>query len=105
MKDRARVVGYWVGSPGNHRRVWEAWIPVGGYQFRKVQTKTRAEARRICWEYNAKLEATPRSTLQALNEIHALLDGKEWTCDTMEEIARVIRSLGYEIREPLDETK
>lgn len=38
--------------------------------------------------------------LEALNEIHTILDGKEWGSDTLEDIAEVIRGTGREIREP-----
>jgi hypothetical protein len=38
--------------------------------------------------------------IEALEDIHQLLDGKEWGSDTLEQIAEVIRETGREIREP-----
>jgi hypothetical protein len=37
---------------------------------------------------------------EALQAIHALMDGKEWSPDTLEAIAVVVRSAGLVIRDP-----
>lgn len=37
-----------------------------------------------------------------LHEIHDLLDGKEWSSNTMSEVADVLRRAGYSVREPSD---
>lgn len=37
---------------------------------------------------------------EALLEVHQVLDGKEWSADTAEEIARILNGVGLEIREP-----
>jgi hypothetical protein len=55
--------------------------------------KTPAEAR-------ADLRRELQRDLDALKDIHQLLDGKEWGSDTLEQIAEVIRETGREIREP-----
>lgn len=38
----------------------------------------------------------------ALLAIHALMDGKEWSADTLQDIARVIADAGLRVREPGD---
>lgn len=38
----------------------------------------------------------------ALDQIHAILDGAEWDCDTTVAVADVVTSTGRTIREPLD---
>lgn len=35
-----------------------------------------------------------------LAEIARVLDGKEWDADTPDEIARIVRAQGFEIRDP-----
>lgn len=35
----------------------------------------------------------------ALDAIAALLDGQEWSPDTLDDIARILRDAGYEIRD------
>lgn len=55
------------------------------------------------WLANEKRKAKAadiKRDLEALNDIHVLLDGKEWGSDTLEQIAEVIRETGREIREP-----
>ena len=47
----------------------------------------------------AKREEMQRD-LEALNDIHSLLDGTEWGSDTLEQIADILRETGREIREP-----
>lgn len=47
----------------------------------------------------AKREEVQRD-LEALNDIHSLLDGTEWDSDTLEQIADILRETGREIREP-----
>lgn len=47
----------------------------------------------------AKREETRRD-LEALNDIHALLDGTEWGTETLDQIADILRETGREIREP-----
>jgi len=39
-------------------------------------------------------------TLDALQTIHRLMDGKEWTPETFEQIADVLRDAGYRVRQP-----
>lgn len=41
-----------------------------------------------------------RRAARTLDRIHALLDGQQWSPDTLDAIARLLRSAGYEIREP-----
>ena len=36
----------------------------------------------------------------AMRRIQRTLDGTEWTCDTLDVIAEIMRAAGYEIREP-----
>jgi hypothetical protein len=43
----------------------------------------------------------PLSDGQAINQIHNLLDGREWTVDMLEQIADIVRLTSREIREPL----
>lgn len=50
-------------------------------------------------EKRAKLEDVKRD-IQALNDIHALLDGTEWSNETLEQIAEILRESGREVREP-----
>lgn len=38
----------------------------------------------------------------AINTIHALLDGQEWDPDTLDAIATVIAATGREVRDPMD---
>ena len=55
------------------------------------------------WLANEKRKAKAadiKRDLEALNDIHVLLDGKEWGSDTLEQIAEVIRATGREILEP-----
>ena len=37
---------------------------------------------------------------EPLREIHRLLDGKEWSPDTLDEIARILTDAGFVIKEP-----
>jgi hypothetical protein len=55
------------------------------------------------WLANEKRKAARaeiQRDLEALKDIHALLDGKEWGTDTLEQIAEILRETGREIREP-----
>lgn len=38
----------------------------------------------------------------ALDAIHAVMDGKEWDSETLEQIAAILTAAGYVIREPDD---
>mgnify|MGYP003396137538 CR=1 FL=1 len=38
--------------------------------------------------------------VRALQDIHAIMDGKEWSADTLEAIAHVLESVGLPVREP-----
>lgn len=51
-------------------------------------------------------ELAERATLdsEALDRIHKLLDGREWSADTLDAIADVVRSTGRVIREPQEDT-
>jgi hypothetical protein len=42
----------------------------------------------------------PRNSEDVLDDIHEKLDGLEWSGDTLEEIASIMRGAGYPIREP-----
>ena len=35
---------------------------------------------------------------EALDDIHACMDGKEWDADTLDQIAGILNQAGYEIR-------
>jgi uncharacterized membrane protein len=35
-----------------------------------------------------------------INDIHALLDGKEWSPDTLDRISGILLNAGYKIRSP-----
>jgi hypothetical protein len=48
-------------------------------------------------EWNEK-----RRDQAALNMIHRLMDGKEWSLDTLDEIANLILTTGRKIREPME---
>lgn len=37
---------------------------------------------------------------EAMNRIHALMDGQEWSLDTLQDIAEVVQLTGRVIREP-----
>lgn len=39
---------------------------------------------------------------QALDEIHRMLSGKEWSSDELEDIAQVLVRVGYDITDPND---
>jgi len=43
---------------------------------------------------------TIESPSDALDWIHDLLDGQEWTPDTLNEIADILRRAGYTVRDP-----
>ena len=43
--------------------------------------------------------AEQQRDLEALNDIHELLDGKEWDSDTLNNIAEIIRETGREVRD------
>lgn len=40
--------------------------------------------------------------VDCLDEVVAQLDGKEWSPDTLDTIAGILRSYGYTIREPVE---
>lgn len=42
------------------------------------------------------------SDWKALNEIHDLMDGREWNVDTLNSIAEIVRQTGREIRDVED---
>ena len=44
--------------------------------------------------------ADVKRDLDALDDIHHILDGTEWGSDTLEQIAEIIRETGRKIREP-----
>lgn len=52
---------------------------------------------------DAKLLAAAPDMRAALNAIHAELDGKEWSSDTANNIANIMRAAGYVIGEPGEE--
>lgn len=45
------------------------------------------------------MKLTPEEALQA---IHALLDGQEWNANTMDAVASIVRQAGYIVRDPSD---
>lgn len=52
---------------------------------------------------DAKLIAAAPDMRAALDAIHAELDGKEWSSDTANNIADIMRAAGYVIGEPGEE--
>lgn len=74
------------------------------YEWKEVDIVSAAE---IHAEDKAKGKTSPpRPTLSdikaidTLDNIHAELDGTEWSSDTLEKVAFLIRAAGYKIREP-----
>ena len=43
---------------------------------------------------------TTKTDTQAMDEIHALLDGTEWDTETIEHVAEIVGRTGRKIREP-----
>jgi len=56
-------------------------------------------SRYVCRECGYTLQ--PMDPICALDSIHVLLDAREWTSDTIEKIAEILRIAGYTINEPL----
>lgn len=52
---------------------------------------------RIC---PRKLIARYRSLEATVDQIHATMDGKEWSSNTLNEIAEILKTHGYHIRSP-----
>lgn len=52
---------------------------------------------------NARLIAAAPDMRAALNSIHAELDGKEWSSDTLDNVAAILRDAGYSIAGPDEE--
>ena len=42
---------------------------------------------------------------EALHSIHALMDGTEWSADTLQDIAAVLKRAGLPVREPADDDR
>lgn len=59
--------------------------------------RTVAEAERLAVKLQADEGINESAVLESLVD---LLDGKEWDADTLEAIAAILRTAGYEIREP-----
>lgn len=65
-----------------------------------MNTRERARQARI----NQELAERAALDSEALDRIHKLLDGREWSADTLDAIADVVRSTGRVIREPQEDT-
>ena len=50
----------------------------------------------------SKRSRQEREAGQTLQAIHANMDGKEWSPDTLDAIAEILRGAGFTIREPAD---
>ncbi len=59
----------------------------------------KRESRRLREEHNARMNERHEAK-EALNEIHATLNGVEWSSETLDLIADVIIKAGYTIKEP-----
>lgn len=64
-----------------------------------MASKKRPNAWIATEKRRAKREEVYRD-LEALNDIHSLLDGTEWGSETLDQIADILRETGREIREP-----
>jgi len=59
----------------------------------------KRESRRLREEHNARMNERHEAK-EALSEIHSIMNGVEWSSETLDLIADVIIKAGYTIKEP-----
>ena len=107
--DFAEVIGLVRDFQGGY---WVAWVREGDHVHnygthavivQQGKPVTLVAGNYIKTEAEAVGDALRRARLDVGAQIHQIMDGVEWSPDTLDEIAQVLERAGYEIRDPNDE--